>query len=120
MNEGVIFTQDGKSTSKTDVHRNKALQHLNNIIVGSINGSLFTGKEFTSKFSETAIQVIVELKPTSKATQNILSDIIIVFLKKDFTAESIEMNETSGDKTLLTFSAKEVNGAVNDSLFSIR
>lgn len=120
MNEGKIFTHDGKNSSKTDTHRNKALQQLNNIIVGSINGSLFTGKDFTSKFFETAAQIIVELKPTSKVAQNILSNIVIVFVKKDFTAESIEMNETSGDKTLLTFSAKEINSVVNDSLFSIR
>ena len=93
---------------------------MNNIIVGSINGSLFNSKDFTLNLSETNSLVKAELKPVSKTMKNFLSTIVLFLDKKDFTAVIIEMNEPSGDNTILNFSSKEINGAVQDSLFIIK
>ncbi len=120
MNAGKMLIQDDKKTSQMDMHRSKMFQQLNNIIVGSINGSLFSGKEFSVAFFETATQVKVQLKPTSKMMKNFLSEIVLILDKKDFTATRIEMNEPSGDNTILSFSGKNINGPVDDTLFNIK
>lgn len=120
MNTGKMLMKDDKKTSQMDMHRSKVFQQLNNIIVGSINGSLFNGKDFTVSLSETNSQVKVELKPISKMLKSFLSTIVLVLDKKDFTATRIEMNEASGDNTILSFSAKEINGSVDDALFAIK
>ncbi len=120
MNNGKMLMKDDKKTSQMDMHRSKVFQQLNNIIVGSINGSLFTGKDFVTSFSESNSLVKVELKPVSKILKNFLSTIVLVLDKKDFTATRIEMNETSGDNTILSFSSKEINGAVDDALFALK
>jgi len=120
MNSGKMLMKDDKKTSQMDMHRSKVFQQLNNIIVGSINGSLFNGKDFSVSFSESNNQVRVELKPLSKMLKNFLSTIVLVLDKKDFTAVRIEMNEVSGDNTILSFSSKQINGAVDDALFAVK
>ena len=120
MNSGKMLMKDDKKTQQMDMHRSKVFQQLNNIIVGSINGSLFTGKDFTVSLSESNSLVRVELKPVSKILKNFLSTIVLVLDKKDFTATRIEMNETSGDNTILSFSSKEINGLVDDALFAVK
>ena len=120
MNGGKMMMKDDKKTSQMDMHRSKMFQQLNNVIVGSINGSIFTGKDFTVNFSESNSLVKVQLKPVSKMMQNFLSEIVLVLDKKDFTATRIEMNEPSGDNTILSFSTKEINGTVDDALFAIK
>ena len=120
MNSGKMLMKDDKKTTQMDMHRSRAFQQLNNIIVGSINGSLFNGKDFAARFFEADKQIKIELTPLSKTLKGFLSTIVIVLEKKDFTASRIEMNETSGDNTILSFNAKEINGTLNDSLFSVR
>lgn len=120
MNSGKMLMKDDKKTSQMDMHRSRAFQQLNNIIVGSINGSLFTSRDFSVHFFENTTQVKIELIPVSKTLKNFLSTIILVLEKKDFTATRIEMNEPSGDNTILSFSAKEINGAVDDTLFAVK
>ncbi|MFN8323940.1 MAG: outer membrane lipoprotein carrier protein LolA [Chitinophagales bacterium] len=120
MNNGKLFMKDDKKTTQMDMHRNRAFQQLNNIIVGSINGNLFNGKDFSARFYEADKQVKIELRPLSKTLKGFLSTIVIVLEKKDFTANRIEMNETSGDYTILSFNTKEINGPVDDALFLIK
>lgn len=120
MNAGKMLVQDDKKTSKMDMHRSKMFQQLSNIIIGSIDGSLFTGKDFKVSYAESKTQVQVTLKPVSKTLANYLSTIELVLDKKDYTAVSLQMNEPSGDNTLLLFTNKQLNVAVADELFVVK
>jgi|ERR1043165_3590373 outer membrane lipoprotein-sorting protein len=120
MSSGKMMMQDDKKTSQMDMHRSKMFQQLNNIIVGSINGNLFSGKDFTATYSENNTLIKVQLKPINKMMRNFLSEIVLVLDKKDFTATRIEMNEPGGDSTILQFSGKQLNTSLNDSLFAVK
>jgi outer membrane lipoprotein-sorting protein len=120
MSAGKMLMKDDKKTQQMDMHRSKAFQQLNNIIVGSINGSLFTSKDFKVSFFESATQVKVQLQPVSKMMRNFISNIVLVMDKKDFTAIRIEMNEASGDNTILTFANKNLNAPLEETLFTIK
>ena len=120
MSAGKMLIQDGKKSQQMDMHRSKAFQQLNAIIVGSIDGTIFNGKDFLCQFYETHTVVKVELKPLSKMLKNFLSTIVLVLDKKDYTASRIEMNETSGDNTILTFTNKTLNTPLADTLFAIK
>jgi outer membrane lipoprotein-sorting protein len=120
MNNGKMLISDEKKTTYTDTHRSKVFQQLNNIIIGSINGSLFSGTDFVPSFYENNTQVKVELEPVSKTLKNFLSTVVIVLEKKDFTASRIEMHEPSGDNTILRFSVKQINGQVAEELFAVK
>jgi len=120
MNGGKLLVKDSKKTTLTDIHKNRAFQQLNNIIVGSINGNLFSSKDFNSKFYESATQWKVEMVPGNKTMRNFISTIVIVLEKKDCTATRIEMNEPGGDSTVLSFTSKELNKALNSTVFSLQ
>lgn len=120
MNEGKMTIQDEKQTKQTDMKRSKVFQQLNKIIVGSINGTLFSSKEFSYKIFEDKQQLQVELVPASKMMRNFISKIVLTLEKRNFTAQSIEMIEPSGDNTVLTFSEKTLNGLIPDNLFAIK
>ena len=120
MNDGRMMIQNDKKTQQMDMHRNRVFQQLNNIIVGSVNGSLFSGIDFSARFFESKDKVKVELTPLSKTIKNFISTITIVLDAKDFTAQSIVMSENSGDNTILSFSNKQLNGTVDASLFAVK
>jgi hypothetical protein len=61
---------------------------------------------------------LLELIPQSKSLKEFFTSIILVADKKDSSAKSIELNEPTGDKTVLTFSNKIINGQVGDEVFS--
>jgi outer membrane lipoprotein-sorting protein len=115
-----MMMQNDKKTTQMEMHRSKVFQQFNNIIVGSVNGSLFSSKDFSIKYFEAPGQVKVELTPLSKTMKSFMSTIVIVMDTKDFTATRIEMNEASGDNTILTFANKEINATLEDTLFALK
>ncbi len=120
MDGSRLVLKEGKKITEMDVNKSRVFRQLNSIIIGSINGSLFSSKEFSVQLLENSTLVKAELKPTAKMLKKFISSIVILLDKKDFTATRIEMNETSGDNTILTFSNKVINGEVNDSLFAVK
>ncbi len=120
LNDGKMMMNDGKKTTQLDIHRSRFFQQFNSIITGSVNGSLFSSKEFSVKFLENNSQIKVELTPTAKSMRNFLSRIVMILDKKDLTAARLEMHEPSGDNTVLTFLHKQINSPLNDSLFTLR
>lgn len=120
MNGSKLVLKEGKKTTEMDVTRSRIFKQLNSIIVGSINGSLFSSNEFSVQLFENSSSVKAELKPNAKMMKKFISTIVIVLDKKDFTATRIEMNETSGDNTILTFSNKQINGTLDNAMFSVK
>lgn len=120
LNKGKMLLQNEEKTMQMDMHRSRMFQQLNQIITGSIDGSLFSEKDFSAAYFENGSLVKVTLTPTAKALRNFISTIVMILDKKDFTAVRIEMNEPSGDNTVLSFFDKKINADLSDSLFAVK
>lgn len=120
LNSGKMMMNDGKKTIQIEAGRNRFFQQFNSIITGSVNGNLFSSKDFQFKTSESKTQIKIELTPTSKSLKNYLSKIIMVLEKKNYTADRLEMHEPNGDNTILTFNNKKINAPLTDNLFSLK
>lgn len=120
LNNGKMMMSDGKKVTQMDMNRSKFFQQFNSIVTGSVNGSLFESKDFTVKYFESPAQIKIEMTPIAKNMKNFLSSIVMVMDKKDYTATRLEMNEPSGDNTILTFGAKKLNIPLDDTLFLLR
>ena len=59
------------------------------------------------------------MKPIAKGLKDFFSSISIIIDKKDYSVVRIEMNEVSGDNTIINFNNKELNGKIDDKLFSV-
>jgi outer membrane lipoprotein-sorting protein len=59
------------------------------------------------------------MTPTSKALREYFQTIVLVVDKANYSANSIEMNEPSGDKTTIWFTDKKLNTQVSDEMFTL-
>ena len=119
LNNGKIFIKDGQKENKISANSNKVFQQVNRILIDCVSGNMLENPDFQSAIYENNETFLVELKPQAKNLRELYKNINIVVDKKDFTATTIEMDELSGDKTVIRFQNKEINAQIPDSVFNI-
>ena len=85
-----------------------------------MQGTALSNTDFQTKVFENKTASLVELTPVTKGLKEMFKSITVVIDKKDFSVISIQMQEISGDNTLIRFTNKELNATLPDSLFTIR
>jgi outer membrane lipoprotein-sorting protein len=118
LNNGSMSIQDEERKSKTDVENNKVFAEINAIIMGCIQGNLFSDeKKFRSAFFESSGTYLVRLTPLAPNLKEYLSEIEIWFDKKDLTVARLEMHESKEDYTRIDFTGKKINASIPDDKF---
>ena len=119
MNNGKVTIKDDAKTTQMDMHKNKIFQQVNNIIVDCVHGSALTNPNFQVKIYENSKQLKLDMKPIGKGLKEFFDNIVIFIDKSDYSVIRMQMNELSGDNTIITFTNKEINGKIADDLFSV-
>jgi outer membrane lipoprotein-sorting protein len=120
LNNGTIFTQDEEKTNKIDIRNNKMFKEINLIIIGCVQGNLFNDeKRFISSYFENSHYYLIKLKPVESTLKEYISEIKISFDKNDLLVTRFEMNEPSGDYTIIDFSGKKLNAEIPDEKFLV-
>lgn len=118
-NKNILINDDGK-ISKYDTQSNKMFSEINNMMVGTIQGSLFNDTErFNVKFFESEKQYLLELNPKMHEMKSMLKSIKIFIDKYDNSVASIKMIETSDDYTKIDFVNRKLNQPINDDKFKL-
>lgn len=117
LNGEKMLTQDGQKQSQINVRSNKLFQQVNKIMIDCVQGTILDSKDFTAKVFEDESTFLLELTPTSKALREFFQTIMLTVSKTDYSADSIEMNEPSGDKTTIIFTDKKLNTPIQDAVF---
>ena len=120
LNKDKVFVKDGQKESKVSTKSNKMFQQINKIMIDCMQGSMLANTDFKTRVFENKNNALVELTPVTKGMKALFKSIIVVVDKKDFSVTSIEMQELSGDNTILRFTNKELNAAIPDTLFDIK
>jgi outer membrane lipoprotein-sorting protein len=119
MNNGKATIKDDTKTTSMDMHKTKIFQQVNNIIVDCVHGSALSNPNFQVKIYEDAKQLKLDMKPTGKGLKEFFDNIVIFIDKSDYSLIRMQMNELSGDNTIITFTNKEINGKISDDLFTL-
>ena len=120
LNNGKVFIKDEDKQNKFDVRTNKMFNEINVILMGSVQGTLLNDeKRFSVSFFESPAGFIVKLKPRTTQLKTFLSEIVITFDRKDYSVIRLEMNEPSGDATVIDFVGKKINTLADDEKFII-
>jgi outer membrane lipoprotein-sorting protein len=120
LNNGMIFTQDEENKNKIDIRNNKMFTEINFIIMGCVQGNLFNDeKKFISSYFENNRYYLIKLKPLESTLKDYISEIKISFDKNDLSVTRFEMNEPSGDYTIIEFSGKKENAIIPDEKFFV-
>ena len=84
-----------------------------------MQGTTLDNTDFTTRVFENKTSALVELTPVTKGMKEMFKSINVIVDKKDFSVASIQMQELSGDNTIMRFTNKELNAAIPDNLFDI-
>ncbi|HMI78295.1 MAG TPA: outer membrane lipoprotein carrier protein LolA [Ferruginibacter sp.] len=120
LNNDKIYVKDGQKENKISARSNKLFQQINKIMIDCMQGTALNNPDFKTSVFENKNNSLVELSPVTKKMKELFRSINVVVDKKDFSVISIEMQEVSGDNTLLRFTNKELNAAIPDALFTIK
>ena len=118
INGDNMLVKDAQKETRMSARSNKLLQQVNRIMIDCMQGSLLESKDFSNRVFENESYYLLELTPTSKNLQQFFSTIVITVEKKDNSPQIIELNESGGDKTMISLSNKKVNMALPDEVFS--
>lgn len=118
INGDNMLVKDAQKETRMSARSNKLLQQVNRIMIDCMQGSLLESKDFSNRVFENESYYLLELTPTSKNLQQFFSTIVITVEKKDNSPHIIELNESGGDKTIISLSNKKVNMALPDEVFS--
>jgi outer membrane lipoprotein-sorting protein len=118
INGDNMLVKDAQKETRMSARSNKLLQQVNRIMIDCMQGSLLESKDFSNRVFENESYYLLELTPTSKNLQQFFSTIVITMEKKDNSPQIIELNESGGDKTIISLSKKKVNMALPDEVFS--
>lgn len=118
INGDNILIKDDKKTSKVSASSNKMFKQINEIIVDCLQGTAIGKKDYDITPFENSTQFMLELVPKSKGLKEFFKKIRIYVDKKDGSVSSLEMNEVSGDTTLMRFLKKELNANIGNEVFA--
>jgi outer membrane lipoprotein-sorting protein len=119
MNGDKMMVRDEGKETKINVKSSKLLQQVNRIMIDCVQGSILDSKDFTTRVFENNTNYLLEMTPASKGLRDFFQTILLVVEKKDYSVHSIEMNEPSGDNTIITFTNKKLNDPLPDQVFAL-
>lgn len=118
MNGDKMMVKDEQKETQVNVRSNKLFQQINRIMIDCVQGTILDSKDFTTRVFENEKRYLLEMKPASKSLREFFQTILLVVEKNDYSVHSIEMNEPSGDNTIITFTNKKLNDQIPDAVFS--
>ncbi|QTE44121.1 MULTISPECIES: LolA family protein [Mucilaginibacter] len=120
LNKDNVYIKDGQKENKVSTRSNKVFKQINKIVVDCIQGTALSSGDFKSAIYENKGTYLVLLSPVNKQLSDFFKTIEITVDKKDYSVNTIEMLEGSGDSTTLHFTNKEINANIPDALFAIK
>jgi outer membrane lipoprotein-sorting protein len=119
INGEKMLIRDGQKVNQVNVGSSRLLRQVNRIMLDCMQGTILDNRDFSTRVFESDSAFLLEFTTLSKNLKQFFHSIILVVEKKDNAPRSIQLNEPSGDKTLITLHRKTVNGLLSDEVFSL-
>ncbi len=118
INQDKVIIKDEQKTHSFSSKSNKLFTLVNKIIIDCVQGTALDNKDFKPEvYSDDKLYLLV-LTPVKKDLQEYFKNISVYLDINDGSVVKIDLLEPSGDNTVITFTEKEINVAVQDSEFS--
>lgn len=118
INGSEMTVVENSKTKKYDTRTNKMYGKINEVMMGSIKGTLGDDtRKYRQEYFESSTHILMKLFPLEKMAKKYLEEIHVFFDKKDYDVSSIQMLEPGGDYTEIRFFNKKLNSELSDKLF---
>ncbi|MGN0191862.1 MAG: outer membrane lipoprotein carrier protein LolA [Candidatus Cryptobacteroides sp.] len=105
--------------SVSDVSSNKMFKGLGRMLIGCLEGKVVDDdKSFQVEISESEDLWAVKLLPLKKDVKQMWDSIVLHFVPSRNAVVKVEMNEKTGDATVVELRNMKVNGKIDDKLFN--
>jgi outer membrane lipoprotein carrier protein len=120
LNNKTILMQAGNSRNVIDVKSSRFFQEIVRIMMNGING-MTDLKSFDVRYYKQEKEGLwnAHLFPKQKDMKQMFTSIKLSFHPEDYTVGQVEMNERSGDTTVIRLSGKRINEKIEDDTFHI-
>lgn len=120
INGDNVTVQDDKKTNRFSARSNKMFRQINEIIVDCLSGTALGSPNYSVKAFENKTQYALVLTPTSKTLKEFFKNILVYVDRKDYAVAKVEMNELSGDNTVMHFGRQVLNQALGEEKFEVK
>ena len=121
LNGNKVMINSENKKDIIDVNNSKIFKEISKLIVSGINGSgIFEEDKFAAKFNVGTQDYQVILTPKQRELRQLFSSVTLTFNKTDYTVNTVEIKELSGDTTLIVMKNKQINIDIDDEIFVIR
>jgi len=118
FSQGKIHINDDGSKSDVDLGNSQLFKKLNELIIGSIKGDMFSETDFNMTYNRTSKGNKVVFKPKDQNIATLIASFELLFDIKKGTVEEVKMIEPSGDYTLIVLQNKTINQPLPDAVFA--
>ncbi|MRT15701.1 outer membrane lipoprotein carrier protein LolA [Vitellibacter sp. q18] len=116
--EEQLLINDGGTKSKVDIGNSKLFKKLNQLIVSSVKGNMFSDADFSVSFFKAPKYNKAVFVPKDKKIAGYIASFELLFNKDDAQVFEVKMVEPSQDFTRIIFSNRTLNLPINDAAFS--
>lgn len=120
INGDKILIQDQQKRKVYSAGDNKLFKVINNVIVDCVQGKALDSSDFQTKIYESDKGYCLDLVPQAKEMRKLFTTIRLSIGKADFSIDQLEMRESMGDNTVITFVNKQLNTAISDEVFAVK
>ena len=114
--KAVKLQEKGKEISSAS--SKMAVKKIQGLMVQMMTGEFLNEKEFRISYFENKSNYKLVLTPKSDKMKRYVSEINLIFNKKELTIKELMMLTDNDNKLVYNFSNMEVNGIINDSKFT--
>jgi outer membrane lipoprotein-sorting protein len=120
INKNNILIKDETKVTHYDMNSNKIFKEINDLMIASVQGNILKTGKFRIVYMESDHDYKLELYPLIKGMKESLKKINMYFDKGVTSVIKIEMDEPTGDTTIIDFTNKVLNGTIADSKFTTK
>ncbi len=118
INNGKFTINSDGNISEHDIKSNKMFSQLSDLIIKSVNGTIFTDDSFDVEAVEETNQYVVTLHTKKPEMKEVLSKIDLLIDKSNFSVNEVKMYEQQDDFTHIKFINKKFNASIPAKLAS--
>lgn len=113
-----LLINDGGKKSNVDIGNSKMFKKMNQLIVNSVKGDMFSDADFTVTYYKNAKSYKVIFMPKDKKIASYIASFELLFNKTDAAVFEVKMIEPSKDFTRIVFNNRTLNTNIPDAVFT--
>lgn len=115
-----IKIKDSQKENRISAKSSKVFQQVSRITADCVQGNVLNNADFSTKVFENAQFYQLEMTPVAKGIKDYFKKIVLWVDKKDYAVTKLQMQEQSGDDTVMSFVNKETNVNIPDEVFAVK